>query len=69
MGSATHFHSVAIATQPVHQLQICPIVHKQGASPNTPPIYVRVCAIVWACGHTDTRDHNAFLVVYDSREM
>jgi len=26
-GSATHFDSVAIATQPVHQLQICPTVH------------------------------------------
>jgi len=25
--SATHFDSVAIATQPMHQLQICPIVH------------------------------------------
>jgi len=30
---------------------------------------------VWACGrgqtdrHTDERDHNTFLVVYDSREM
>jgi len=27
LGSATHFHSVAIATQPVHLLQIRPIVH------------------------------------------
>jgi len=27
LGSAMHFHSVAIATQPVHQLQIRPIVH------------------------------------------
>ena len=27
LGSATHFHSVAIATQPVHRLQIRPIVH------------------------------------------
>jgi len=26
-GSATHLHSVAIATQPVHRLQICPVVH------------------------------------------
>jgi len=25
LGSATHFHSVAVATQPVHGLQICPI--------------------------------------------
>jgi len=27
LGSATHFHSVAIATQPVHRLQIRPIVY------------------------------------------
>jgi len=27
LGSATHFHSVDIATQPVHRLQIRPIVH------------------------------------------
>jgi len=27
LGSATHFHSVATATQPAHRLQICPIVH------------------------------------------
>ena len=27
LGSATHFHSVAIATQPVHRLQIRAIVH------------------------------------------
>jgi len=27
LGSATHFHSVVIVTQPVHRLQIRPIVH------------------------------------------
>jgi len=27
LGTATHFHSVAIATQPVHRLQIRPVVH------------------------------------------
>jgi len=69
------FHSVAIATQPVHRLQIRPILHNYGASPTTPTSYIRVRAIVWACGrgqtdrHTDARDHNTFLVVYDSREM
>jgi len=26
-GLSTHFHNVAIATQPVHRLQIRPIVH------------------------------------------
>ena len=77
--SAMHFDSVAIATQPVHRLQIRPIVHNLGASPTYPPSYIGVRAIVWACGrgqthrqthrHTDARDHNTFLVVYDSREM
>jgi len=79
LGSATHFHNVAIATHPVHRLQIRPIVHNYGASPTTPPSYIRVRAIVWACGrgqthrqtdrHTDASDYNTFLVVFDSREM
>jgi len=45
---------VVIATQPVHWLQICPIVHKQRAPP-TIPSYIRVRAVVWACvrGQTD----------------
>ena len=57
LGSATHFHSIAITTEPVHRLQIRPIVHNQGASPTTPPSYIRVRAIVWACGNgqTDTQ--------------
>jgi len=46
LGSVTHFHSVAIATQPVHRLQIRPIMHNYGASPTTPPSYIRVRAIV-----------------------
>jgi len=67
---------VAIATQPVHRLQIRPIVHNEGAFPTTPPSYIRVRAIVWACGadrqtdrHKDARDHNTFRVVYDLREI
>jgi len=44
-----------------------------GASPTTPPCYIRVRAIVWAYGrghtHTDARDHNTFCVVYDSLKM
>jgi len=54
LGSAAHFHSVAIATQPVHRLQIRPTVHNYGASPTTPPSYIRVRAIVWACGRGQT---------------
>jgi len=44
-----------------------------------PPSYIRVRTVVWAYGrgqtdtdtqtHTDARDYNTFLVVYDSREM
>jgi len=67
---------VAIATQPVHPLQIRPIVHNYGASPTTPS-YIRVRAVVWVRGRGQTdaqtdsnaRDHNTFHIVYDSREM
>ena len=49
---------VAVATQPVRRLQIRPTVHNQWASPTTLPSYIRVRAIVWACGrgqtHTET---------------
>ena len=57
LGSATHFHNVVIATHPVHRLQIRPIVHKWRASPTTPPSYIRVRAVVWACGRGQTDTH------------
>jgi len=50
-------------------------VHNWGASLTTPPSYIRVRAIVWACRrgqtdrHTDARDHNTFRVAYYSRKM
>ena len=53
LGSATHLHSVAIATQPVHRLQIPPILQTRGI-PTTPPNYIRVRAIVYACGRGQT---------------
>jgi len=59
----------------VQRLQIGTIVHNYGASPTTSPSYIRIRAIMWACGrgqtdrHTDARDHNTFRVVYDAREM
>jgi len=75
----SHSRYVAIAMQPVPRLQIRPIVHNYGASPTTPPSYIRARAIVQACGHgqtqrqtyrhTDARDHNTFHIVYDSRKM
>ena len=70
LGSATHFHSVAIpiATQPVQRLQIRPMVHNLGASPNTPPSYIRVRAIVWECGRGQT-DIHTHTHTNDSREM
>ena len=50
-----------------------------GAASTMPPSYIRVRAVVWAYGrgqtdtqtdtHTDSRDHNTFCVVYDSRRM
>jgi len=62
---------VAIATQPVHRLQIRPIVHNWGASPTTPASYTRVRAIVYGHAaaarhtdrHADAHDHNTFRVV------
>jgi len=67
---------VAIATQPVHRLQIRPIVHNYGASPTIPQV---TSGSVQQCGHlaaerqtqrhTDARDHYTFRVVYDLREM
>jgi len=55
----TRVHVVAIATQSVHRLRICPIVHNYGASPTTTPSYIRVRAVVWACGRgqTDRQTH------------
>ena len=44
---------VAIATQPVHQLQIRPVVPNRAAS-TTPPSYIRVRAVVWAYGRGQT---------------
>jgi len=50
----------AIATKPVHRLQICPIVHRDTPY-TTLPSYIRVRAVVWECdeGQTDrhTRTH------------
>jgi len=68
---------VARATQPVHRLQIRQTVNSAqlGASPTTPPSYIRIRAVVWAYGRgqtyiqTDTSDHYTFRVVYDSHEM
>jgi len=50
---------VAIATQPVHRLQIRPIVHNWGAASTTPTSYIRVRAVVWAYGRgqTDRQTH------------
>jgi len=48
---------VAIAMQPVHRLQIRPIVHNHGASPTIPPSYIRVRAVMWAYGHEQAHRH------------
>jgi len=59
----------------VHRLQIRPIVHNYGASSTTPPSYIRVRAIVWACGRgqihrqTHTRTHRCARPQYISRGL
>jgi len=72
-----HTSSIATATQPLHRLQIRPIVHNKGASPTTPASYTRG-SMQWCRRaaadrqinrHTDARYHNTFRVVYDSREV
>ena len=56
---------VVTSTNPVHRLQIRPIVHNYRAPPTTPPSYIQVRAVVWECGegqthrHTDRRDQYA----------
>jgi len=60
LANISRSHYVALATQPVHRLQVRPVVPAQiGASPTTPPSYIWVRAIVWACGRgqTDTQTH------------
>jgi len=69
MGSATHFHSVnrePLANPPISaQLEGIPY-HSAKLHPgpcNSVGMQPRTDR------HTDARDHNTFLVVYDSREM
>ena len=72
LGSATHFHSVAIAMQPVHRLQILPIVHNQGASTTTPQVTsgsVQQCGHAAADRHTHTQTHRHASPQYISRAL
>jgi len=48
------FGSVVIATKPMHQLQICPIVHNYRTPSTIPLSYIRVRAIVWECSERQT---------------
>ena len=49
----TYLH-VVIATKPVHQLQIRPIVHNYRAPLAIPPSYIQVHAVVLECGEEQT---------------
>ena len=74
LDSATHFHSVAIATQPVHRLQIRQNSAQLGGIPyHSPKLHPGPCNSAGmrprTGRHTDARHHNTFRVVYDSREM
>ena len=59
LGSAAHFHSVAIATQPVHRLQIRPIVHctTRGIPYHSPNLHPGPCNSVSMRPRTDTHTH------------
>ena len=71
LANISRLRYVAIATQLVHRLQIRPIVHNYGASSTTPPSYIRVRAIVWACvrGQTDRHTHRRARPQYISRSL
>ena len=66
---------VAIATKPVHRLQIRPTVLKQTAPPTILLSCIRVRAVVWECGegqthrHTDGRSQYTFHLGQASGEM
>jgi len=64
-------HYVAIAMQHVHRFQIHPIMHNKGTSPTTPPSYIRIRAIWWACGpgQTDAHTHRRVWQQYISRHL
>jgi len=53
LGSATHFHSAAIATQPVHRLQIRPTVHNWGHPLPFPKLHPGPCNSVGIRPRTD----------------
>jgi len=56
LGSDMHFHSVAIATQLVHRLQIRPIVHNYGGIPyHSPRLHPGPCNRVGMQLRTDTQ--------------
>jgi len=48
---------VVIATKPVHQLQICPIVHNYRAPHTILPTYIWVRAVVWEWSEGQTHTH------------
>jgi len=63
LGSGTHLHSVAIATQPVHRLQIRPIDSAQlgDISYHSPKLHPCLCSVGMrprTDRHTCSRDHN-----------
>jgi len=77
LGSATHFHTGAIATQPVHHCKSAQYCTTRWHRLPLPKLHPGLCSSVgmWrrtdrhTDKHTDARDHNTFLVVYNSREM
>jgi len=56
---------VVIATKPVHQLQIRPIVHTYGAPSTIPTSCIRVRAVVWEFGEVQTdKTHRRLWPIY-----
>jgi len=64
-------HFVAIATQPVHRLQIRPILHNYGAFPTTPKLHLGPCnsAGMWPRTDKQTHTHRRAWPQYISRRL
>jgi len=66
---------IVIATKPVHQLQMCKVVHNYMAPPTILPSYIRVRGVVWEWAkgqtdrYTDGSDQYTFPFSYAWREI
>jgi len=68
LADISHSHYVAIAMQPMHWLQIHPILHIYGTPYHFPKLHLGPCSSV-ACGHGQTDRHRCTWPLYISRRI